>query len=58
MAKFKFEIQSCIEVFMEADNAEEARVMIIDSIYNYAEDMVGQDCYVSDGVEVENEDKN
>lgn len=53
MTKYKFEIQNCIEVTMKADTAEEARTMLIDSLYNYAEDMLDGSCYVSDGREVE-----
>ena len=56
MARYMFEIQNCIKVTMEADTAEEARLMVIDSLYNYAEDMI-DDCYVSDGKKIEYDEK-
>lgn len=51
MPKYKFEIQSCIDVVVEADNAEAARLQIVDNIHDHEEEMV-KDCYVSDGEEV------
>lgn len=53
MVKFKFEIQNCIRVEVEADNKEDARMQIIDNLSDYADEMVGASCYVSDGEESE-----
>jgi len=44
MKKYRFEIQSCIEVEAEGETADEARI--------YADQMVTSSCYVSDGVEL------
>lgn len=52
MKTYKFEIQSCIEVEAEAESKEEARLQIIDNLKQYADQMIGSDCYVSDGVEL------
>lgn len=52
MKTYKFEIQSCIEVEVEAENREEARLQIVDNLKQYADQMVTSSCYVSDGVEV------
>ena len=50
MAKFKFQIQNCIDVEIEADNKEEARMQIIDNIKEYADQMANSST-VSDGEE-------
>ena len=55
MKKFRFEIQNCIDVNIEAENAEDARMQIVENISDYAEQMVDGSCYVSDGVEVTND---
>ena len=49
---FRFQIQNCIDVEVEADDKEEARIHLIDNIDDYAERMVNGSCYVSDGEEV------
>ncbi len=51
MAKYRFQIQNCIDVEIEAGNEIEARFEIVDTINRYADEMV-QDPYVSDGVEI------
>jgi len=51
MTKFKFEIQTCIETFVEADNVEDARMLIVDNLDDFADEML-KTCYVSDGIEV------
>lgn len=51
MTSYRFEIQKCITVVVEADNEIEARFDIVDHINRYADEMVN-DPYVSDGVEV------
>ena len=51
MKKYRFQVQKCIDVEVEADNEVEARMDIIDHIDRYADQMVA-DCYVSDGVEI------
>jgi len=51
MSKFRFEIQNCIDVEVEASNKEDARMQIINNLNNYADQMVDGSCYVSDGVE-------
>ena len=50
--KFRFDIQNCIQVEIDAETAEEARMFIIDNLSDYADDMVDGSCIVSDGVEV------
>lgn len=52
MKKFRFEIQSCIDVEIEANNKEDARMKIINNIKDYADEMVSPSCYVSNGVEI------
>lgn len=52
MAKFKFEIQNCLQIVINARNKEEARMQIIDNLRDYANQMVNCECYVSDGEEV------
>ena len=49
MTKFRFEIQNCIKVIIEADNKEDARMQIIENMDNYAHEMIDGSCYVSDG---------
>lgn len=51
MKKFKFEIQQLITVEIEGNSADEARMKLIHSLDDYAEQMT-DDCYVSDGEEV------
>lgn len=55
MPKYRFEIQNCIEVHVDADNREDARMKIIDNMRDYADLMVDGSCYVSNGVRVEGE---
>ena len=50
MTKYKFEIQACIGVVVEADNAEDARMQIVENLKSYADAMV-KDPYVSEGQE-------
>jgi hypothetical protein len=50
--KFRFEIQNCIQVCIEACDADEARDRLLCSLDDYAGEMVGPSCYVSDGEEV------
>lgn len=52
MKTYKFEIQSCIEVEVDAENREEARLQIVDNLKQYADQMVTGSCFVSDGVEI------
>ena len=52
MARFRFEVQNCINVEIEAENAEEARMELINNLDNFADRMVDGSCYVSDGKEV------
>ena len=49
MKKFRFEIQNCINVIVDGDNKEEARMMLLENIDDYAEQMVDGSAYVSDG---------
>ena len=51
MAKYKFEIQSCIGIVIEADSADEARLILVDNPGLYKDDMV-KDPYISDGEKV------
>jgi len=50
MMKFKFEIQNCIQVIVEGESAEEARMELLENLSDYADEMVDGSCYVSDGV--------
>ena len=50
MPKYRFEIQSGIDVFVDAEDKELARMKIIENLEGYADKLI-QDCYVSDGVE-------
>lgn len=52
MAKFRFQIQNCIDVEVEADNVDDARIWLVENTDDYAEEMLGGSCYISDGVEV------
>ena len=51
MKKYRFQIQNCIDVEVEAENDVEARIELIDHLDRYADQMVA-DCCVSDGVEL------
>ncbi len=53
MTKFRFQIQNCIDVEIEADNKEDARMNIIENIEDYADQMVDGSCYVSNGDEIQ-----
>jgi hypothetical protein len=50
--QFRFEIQNCINVEIESNNKEDARIQIINNLDDYADQMVDGSCYVSDGVEI------
>lgn len=50
--KFRFQIQSSLDVEVEGDASEEARRELIDNLKNYADEMITACSYVSDGVEV------
>jgi len=52
MAKFRFEIQNCIHVEIEAENKEAARMFLVENTSDYAEQMVDGSCYISDGQEI------
>jgi len=52
MNKYRFQIQSCIDVEICGDTAEQARHNLIDNIGDYADQMISPATYVSDGVEV------
>jgi hypothetical protein len=51
--KFRFQIQNCIDVDVEGDNAVDARMTLIGKLKDYADQMVDGSCYVSDGDKVE-----
>lgn len=51
MKTYKFEIQNLIEVQVEGDNPDDARMRLLYDLGNYADLMI-EDCYVSDGTEV------
>lgn len=53
MTKFRFEIQNCITVEVEGDNKEDARLWLVDNTDQYADQMVGGGCYISDGEEID-----
>lgn len=50
--KFRFTIQSCIDVHVKADNADDARMEIINSLGDYKDELIDT-CAVSNGVEEE-----
>lgn len=50
MRKYEFEIQNLIKAVIEADSAEEARAILIDTLDDYADALIS-DAYVSDGKE-------
>ena len=52
MKEYEFEIQNCIKVNMKGASREEARIKLIESLKNYADEMLDGNCYVSDGEEV------
>lgn len=52
MNKYRFQIQSCIDVEIEGDSAEEARMELIENLKSYADEMISPATYVSNGVEV------
>lgn len=51
---YEFEVQNCVKVQVEANNKEEARMMLVDSPDLYQEKIM-EDCYISDGRECSNE---
>lgn len=51
MKNYQFEIQAFTKVTVEANNAEEARMMLIVDKSLYEEELI-DDCYISDGEEV------
>lgn len=52
MKKFRFQIQNCIDVIVEAETVEEARMELVENTEDYADEMLGASCYISDGEEV------
>lgn len=48
---YRFEIQNCIKVDVEAEDNEEARADLINNLNNYKDDMIS-DCVISDGEEL------
>lgn len=56
MTKYKFEIQNLLTPIIEANNKEEARLILINNLQNYAEQMVDGSCYVSKGKEIKGDD--
>ncbi len=50
--KYKFQIQNCIDVEIEAENKDEARIKIIDNLTDYADELINN-CYVSDGKKID-----
>lgn len=53
MKTYRFEIQNCIDVEIEAENVEEARMYLVENTEDYAERMVDSSCYISNGVEIQ-----
>ena len=51
MKRFRFEIQNCIEVVVEGNTAEEARMKIMEHIDDYSDKMVDGSAFISSGVE-------
>lgn len=51
MDKYMFEIQNCINIDVDANNAEEARKKLINNPSLYQDELI-KDCYISDGRKV------
>lgn len=51
MPEYEFEIQGFTKIIVEADNAEAARMMLLEDDQLYETELVN-DCYISDGEEV------
>lgn len=51
MPKYKFEIQSLIEVTQEGENVEDARINLVDNIKDYADGLICN-CCISNGKEI------
>ena len=51
MKTYRFEIQKCININIEADDEIEARMILIDNPSLFQDKMI-EDCYISDGVEI------
>lgn len=51
MKKFKFEVQSLINVEIEADNVDEARTELVMDKDMYASELV-ENCCISEGEEI------
>ena len=52
MNRYRFQIQSCIDVEVKGDTAEQARHELINNLTNYADEMISPATYVSEGVKV------
>lgn len=52
MKKFRFQISNCIDVEVEAETVEEARMDLVVNTMEYADEMLGGSCCISDGEEV------
>ena len=48
MAKFKFEIQACIGIVIDADTVDEARSILVNNPTLYRDDLVAG-CFISNG---------
>jgi len=53
MAKFKFEIQACIGIVIDADTVDEARSILVNNPTLYRDDLVAG-CFISGGKDVSN----
>lgn len=51
MPMYKFEVQNCITLEVDAIDAATAREDLIENLASFGDDMI-QDCVVSDGEEV------
>ena len=51
MPDYEFEVQSLIKIRIRCDNKDDARMHLIDTIEDYAYEMMS-DCYISDGEDV------
>ena len=52
MKKYMFQIQNCINVIIESDSVENARMWLVEHTDEYADEMVDASCYISDGEEL------
>ena len=51
MTIYRFEINNCIDVEIESENQEDARMILVDNPSLFQDKMI-EDCCISNGIEV------